>query len=131
MMTSSTLFEPKEIDAHVGKQLKALRRSAGLSQTKLGAAIGVTFQQIQKCERGMNRIGASRLFQFSEILDVPISYFFDGIPNRCEDEDGLGIFDTPEAKEIVTAFFKIPDTRKRKALTDLAKALCANPLKLA
>jgi transcriptional regulator with XRE-family HTH domain len=116
-------LEPKEIDALVGQRLKSLRKSKGLSQSKLGDAIGVTFQQIQKCERGANRIGASRLFQFSEILETPISYFFESIPGEAEVSDDLGIFDTNDAKEVAGAFFKISDPSARKAFAELAKAL--------
>jgi transcriptional regulator with XRE-family HTH domain len=114
---------PKEIDALVGQRLKTLRKSKGLSQSKLGDAIGVTFQQIQKCERGANRIGASRLFQFSEILDAPISYFFETVPGASEESDGLDIFDTDDAKNIAKAFFKITDPATRKAFTELVKSL--------
>jgi transcriptional regulator with XRE-family HTH domain len=116
-------LEPKEIDALVGQRLKTLRKSKGISQTKLGDAIGVTFQQIQKCERGANRIGASRLFQFSEILDAPISYFFESVPGGFEESDDLDIFDSDEAKKIANTFFKITDPITRKAFTELAKSL--------
>jgi transcriptional regulator with XRE-family HTH domain len=68
-----------QIDAHVGSRVRSRRVLLGLSQEKLGGALGLTFQQIQKYERGANRIGASRLFDLSRALDVPVSYFFDAI----------------------------------------------------
>lgn len=68
-----------EVDIFVGSRLKALRKSAGLSQTELGKLVGVTFQQIQKYERGTNRIGASRLWSFCQVLKVKPAYFFDGV----------------------------------------------------
>ena len=68
-----------EVDAFVGAQLKALRKSAGYSQTELAKQVGVTFQQIQKYERGTNRIGASRLWGFCKVFDVPPGRFFEGV----------------------------------------------------
>jgi len=64
------------IDIHVGKRIRLRRTLLGMSQEAIGAAIGVSFQQVQKYERGVNRVGASRLFEFSKILDAPVSYFF-------------------------------------------------------
>jgi transcriptional regulator with XRE-family HTH domain len=69
------------VDKHVGSRLRARRLSLGMSQEKLGAAVNLTFQQIQKYEKGTNRVGASRLMQFAIILDVPPKYFFDGAPS--------------------------------------------------
>ena len=72
--------EPNPIDVHVGKRVRARRTLMGLSQSKLGKAIDTTFQQVQKYERGMNRISSSRLYQIAQVLDVPIPYFFDDLP---------------------------------------------------
>ena len=68
------------VDVHVGARMRQRRTLLGMSQEKLGTAVGLTFQQIQKYERGSNRIGSSRLFEFSKVLDVPVSYFFDEMP---------------------------------------------------
>src|SRR4051795_11923212 len=68
---------PNPIDVRVGARLRLRRNMLGLSQEKLGEAIGLTFQQVQKYERGANRIGASRLHELSRVLDVPVSFFFD------------------------------------------------------
>ena len=75
--------KPNPVDVHVGGRVRLRRTLLGLSQEKLGEAIGLTFQQVQKYERGANRIGASRLWDLSRVLDVPVSYFFD------EMEDGV------------------------------------------
>ena len=74
---------PKPVDLHVGNRLRMRRTLLGLSQEKLGEAIGLTFQQVQKYERGLNRIGASRLWDISRILDVPISFFFEDLDNNA------------------------------------------------
>jgi len=78
---------PNPIDQHVGSRLRLKRTSMGMSQQKVAAALGLTFQQIQKYERGANRIGASRLYQISQILDVPVSFFFDEIPEPQTEEN--------------------------------------------
>src|ERR1700689_2171940 len=70
---------PNPVDVHVGARLRLRRTLLGMSQEKLGEAIGLTFQQVQKYERGANRVGASRLFDLSRVLDVPVSFFFDDI----------------------------------------------------
>lgn len=77
---SSVKQGPRPVDVHVGSRVRLRRTMLGLSQTKLGAAINLTFQQVQKYERGTNRIGASRLWQIAKVLDVPVSFFFDDMP---------------------------------------------------
>jgi transcriptional regulator with XRE-family HTH domain len=76
------------VDAHVGGRIKLRRSLLGMSQVKLGQAIGLTFQQVQKYERGTNRVGASKLWQLSQVLDVPISFFFDGLDQGDAAEAG-------------------------------------------
>jgi transcriptional regulator with XRE-family HTH domain len=71
---------PNPIDIHVGKRLRLRRTLLGMSQERLGELLGLTFQQVQKYERGVNRIGSSRLFELGQILDVPVSFFFDDMP---------------------------------------------------
>ena len=73
---------PNPIDVHVGKRLRLRRTLLGMSQERLGELLGLTFQQVQKYERGVNRIGSSRLFELGQILDVPVSFFFDDLPGR-------------------------------------------------
>src|SRR5665213_1874859 len=74
---------PSPIDVHVGSRIRLRRTLLGMSQERLGEALGLTFQQVQKYERGVNRVGASRLFDLSRVLDVPISFFFDRIPDAA------------------------------------------------
>src|SRR3954469_26005358 len=127
---------PNPIDIRVGARLRLRRNMLGLSQEKLGEAIGLTFQQVQKYERGANRIGASRLHELSRVLDVPISFFFDDTdPGRAPATGGLaepphGAFESdplrqPETLELVRAYFTIEDTAVRRRLLDLVKALAA------
>src|SRR5690242_3673604 len=73
---------PSPIDVHVGSRIRLRRTLLGMSQERLGEALGLTFQQVQKYERGVNRVGASRLFDLSRVLDVPISFFFDDMPEN-------------------------------------------------
>src|SRR5438067_7912867 len=80
VMGSDKESRPSPIDVHVGSRIRLRRTLLGLSQEWLGDALGLTFQQVQKYERGVNRVGASRLFDLSRVLDVPISFFFDDLP---------------------------------------------------
>jgi len=132
---------PNPIDIHVGGRIRLRRILLGLSQEKLGDAVGLTFQQIQKYERGANRIGASRLHQFSRVLDVPISFFFDELPAGLEttekqvaaglrDRDRKNRIQDPMAKretlELVRAYYRIPKPRVRKNLFEFVKSLAGN-----
>ena len=103
-----------------------------MSQSDLGNAIGLTFQQIQKYERGANRISSSVLFQLSEVLDVPISFFFDDMPEAitgAKRPEGaragpeLGVFGSPDARNLVRAYFRIEDPKLRRSMFELAKSL--------
>jgi transcriptional regulator with XRE-family HTH domain len=123
------------IDVLVGSRVRLRRNMLGLSQEKLGGAIGLTFQQVQKYERGANRIGASRLHDLSRALDVPVSFFFDEMdPPRAPAipagfaEPGSEAFDSDplrrrETVELVRAYYRIDDPALRRRLFDLAKAL--------
>lgn len=120
------------IDVHVGKRVRIRRKLMDMSQTDLGDAIGLTFQQIQKYERGANRISASVLFRLSEILDIPISFFFDDMPdvltgpeNKTEvsTTPDLSAFSSQDARDLVRAYFRIDDPRIRRRMFDLAKSL--------
>src|SRR3954471_21943440 len=116
--------KPNPIDVHVGSRVRLRRTLLGMSQEKLGEAIGLTFQQVQKYERGANRIGASRLFDLSRVLDVPVSFFFDDMTNEIAGRQG-GFADSQESfdskelskreiLELARAFDKIKDERVRK-----------------
>jgi transcriptional regulator with XRE-family HTH domain len=132
--------KPNPVDIHVGSRLRLRRTLLGLSQEKLGASVGFTFQQIQKYERGANRIGASRLYAFSQVLDVPVSFFFDEMPPEISGKGGKakgGLSDKaqtdftadPLAKretlELVRAYYRIGAPTVRKRLFELAKSLAA------
>jgi transcriptional regulator with XRE-family HTH domain len=102
------------VEAYVGNKVREARTYNGLSQTKLGNMTGVTFQQIQKYEKGVNRIGSSRLYEFSQILRVPVSYFFEGLEDNIESEDAVD-FDGRMTK-LTTAFGKLPEYMKVSTL---------------
>jgi len=127
--------KPNPIDVHVGSRVRLRRNMLGLSQEKLGEAIGLTFQQVQKYERGANRIGASRLHDLSRVLDVPVSFFFDDMdPVRAPaipagfSEPAAESFDSDplrrrETVELVSAYYRIDDPGLRRRLFELARAL--------
>ena len=129
--------KPNPIDVQVGSRVRLRRNMLGLSQEKLGTAIGLTFQQVQKYERGANRIGASRLHELSRVLDVPVSFFFDDLdPVRAPAIPG-GFAEPPaeafesdplrrrETVELVDAYYAIDDGAVRRRLLELARALAA------
>jgi len=119
--------KPHPVDIHVGGKVRQQRTLLGFSQEKLGEAVGLTFQQIQKYERGANRIGSSRLFDLSRVLDVPVSYFFEDIPDQAKDETSETDTNNPMARretlELVRAYYRIPTANVRKRLFELAKSL--------
>ncbi|MGY0793202.1 helix-turn-helix domain-containing protein [Azospirillum argentinense] len=127
---------PNPVDIHVGARVRLRRTLLGMSQEKLGEALGLTFQQVQKYERGANRISASRLFDLSRALDVPISFFFDDMSEATTaaavtDDVCTTSTDTsepdPMAKretlELVRAYYRIPDASVRKRLFEMTKVL--------
>ncbi len=127
------------IDAHVGARLRQRRTLLGMTQTDLGDALGLAFQQVQKYERGTNRISASRLFDLLRVLDVPLEYFFDDMPPEVaasSPAQGGGKAKKPpgyeldpmakrETLELVRAYYKISDPQVRKRLYELTKTLGA------
>ncbi len=128
--------QPDPVDIHVGGRVRLRRTLLGMSQGKLGNALGLTFQQVQKYERGANRIGSSRLFQLSRILGVPVAFFFDDMaPEISGRASGLGegeqtSFDQKyllkrETMELVRAYYQIGDTDVRKRVFDMVKAIAA------
>jgi transcriptional regulator with XRE-family HTH domain len=130
---------PNPIDRHVGSRVRMRRVMLGMSQEKLGEALGLTFQQVQKYEKGTNRIGASRLQQISRILDVPPAFFFEGAPmvdsvprvdtpqlGVAEESSSTYIADflsTSEGLHLNMAFARIQDAKIRKRIVDLVIAL--------
>ena len=128
---------PHPTDVHVGSRVRLRRNMLGLSQEKLGEAIGLTFQQVQKYERGANRIGASRLLELSRVLDVPVSFFYDdtdpvrapAIPTGFEEAPQEGFDSDPmrkrETMDLIEAYYEIDDAAVRRRFFDLAKSLAA------
>ena len=129
--------KPNPVDVRVGARVRLRRNMLGLSQEKLGEAIGLTFQQVQKYERGANRIGASRLYELGGVLGVPVQFFFD--ETDPVHAPPVGFAETPqegfdsdpmrkrETVELVDAYYGITDVAARRRLFDLAKALAASP----
>ncbi len=113
-------FGPRPVDVHVGGQVKAGRTLIGMNQTELGKHVGLTFQQIQKYENGMNRIAASMLWQFSLILGRPISWFFEGIGKQKRKGDDL--LAKRETRRVVR-YFPACDPDVQKQLAALVKAV--------
>ncbi len=114
------------VDAYVGNRLKIRRNELGISQTKISEMLGITFQQVQKYEKGLNRIGSSRLYEFSKILKVPVSYFFDGyeISSNCVDNILKDERNSKIEKEIVLLvdyFYKLKNPLLRKSVINLLK----------
>ncbi|MBP3125569.1 helix-turn-helix domain-containing protein [Thalassospira sp. ER-Se-21-Dark] len=130
---------PNPVDIHVGARVRLRRTLLGMSQEKLGEAIGLTFQQVQKYERGANRVGASRLYDLSRVLEVPVSFFFDDMPDeissksvheRREMSESPDPFDNDpmnrrETLELVRAYYRITDPNQRKKIFELVKSMGA------
>ncbi|MEM7168539.1 MAG: helix-turn-helix transcriptional regulator [Pseudomonadota bacterium] len=137
---SNRITGPNPIDVHVGLQLRRRRTLLGFSQEYLGGQVGLTFQQIQKYEKGRNRIGCSRLFDFSRVLDVPVGYFFEGItPDVAarSPRHGKGPSTDPivdqndpttkrETLEMMRAYNSVSDPALRNLIREFVKALGDN-----
>jgi transcriptional regulator with XRE-family HTH domain len=117
------------LDAQVGNRVRIRRMLIGMSQEKLGDHLGLTFQQVQKYEKGVNRVGAGRLYEISRILGVPINFFYEGVASAQEPGE---LRNTPPVMEFVSsgeglqlsvAFMKIKDPKVRKRMLDLVKSL--------
>jgi transcriptional regulator with XRE-family HTH domain len=136
-MTMIAKKAPNPVDKHVGARVRMRRMMLSMSQEKLGDALGLTFQQVQKYEKGTNRIGASRLQQISNILQVPVSFFFDGAPHvpgtgRLE---GMGEAPSPayvsdflatsDGLALTKAFMRIHDSKLRRRIVDLVEQIAA------
>jgi transcriptional regulator with XRE-family HTH domain len=119
---------PSPTDRHVGARVRMRRMMLGMSQTKLGDAIGLTFQQVQKYEKGTNRIGASRLQHIAHILQVPVPFFFEGLPPPSEapSEEGACIDDflaTSDGLSLTKHFTRITDPKLRRCIVDLVEQI--------
>jgi transcriptional regulator with XRE-family HTH domain len=125
---------PNPVDKHVGSRVRMRRMMLGMSQEKLGDALGLTFQQVQKYEKGTNRIGASRLQQISTILQVPVAFFFEGAPTtHPSGADGMkeapspayvaDFLATSEGLALIKAFTRVKDSKLRRRIVDLVEQI--------
>ncbi len=123
---------PHPVDQHVGSRVKLRRMILGMSQDALGKSLGLTFQQIQKYEKGVNRIGASRLFELSELLEVPIQFFYDdygsgasaqGFAEGDTAETFMELVNSPEGVQLCRHFAEIKDPKVRKRVLELVKSI--------
>lgn len=125
---------PHPIDIHVGKRVRHRRKVLGITQEKLGESLGLTFQQVQKYERGVNRISSSKLFELSRLLDVPVGYFFEELngaangalmhlaetlPDPFEGEK----LSSRETRELMAAYWRLPNEKVRKHVLQLMRSL--------
>lgn len=122
-----------DVDAYVGGRVRLRRMALGISQEQLGDALGLTFQQVQKYEKGQNRIGAGRLYRISQILSAPIEYFYEGLPSFEETDPSRQaterqnevqqILASPEVYAMAMAFLRIEDKATRRRLIDLVTTI--------
>jgi transcriptional regulator with XRE-family HTH domain len=123
------------VDKYIGARVRMRRMMLSMSQEKLGGALGVTFQQVQKYEKGVNRIGAGRLQQISQVLQVPVSFFFEGAPTLDPQQDGVTDASSPsfvsdflatsDGLALTRAFMRIEEPRLRRRIVDLVQEIAA------
>ena len=115
------------VDTHVGQRIRDKRNERGMSQTEVANALGVTFQQVQKYERGTNRVGASRLFDLSRILSVPVQYFFAGLNNQStpieKEDDNVTHLMKPDTVELVEAYYKVENPQVRRQILSTIRSI--------
>ena len=126
---------PNPVDKYVGSRVRMRRIMLGMSQEKLGEALGLTFQQIQKYDKGTNRVGASRIQQISEILQVPVSFLFEGGPSGIASGEGFSEGSSPayvsdflatsEGLALTRAFTRITDAKLRRSIVELVEQIAA------
>lgn len=127
---------PNPIDIHVGSRVRLRRVLIGMSQEKLGEQLGITFQQVQKYEKGTNRVGASRLYRISQVLGVPVAFFFEDIVGQDPDGPGFGetkserfvvdFISSAEGLQLNKAFLRISDPRVRRKVVELVQAVASD-----
>ncbi|MGE3876923.1 MAG: helix-turn-helix domain-containing protein [Parvibaculaceae bacterium] len=127
-----TKRDPNFVDRHVGNRVRMRRLLVGMSQEKLGELLGITFQQVQKYEKGSNRVSASRLYQISRVLGVPVQYFYDELkeddgPSGFAESEGAdaiaGALQSPDGVQIARIFSETTDPDKRKLILNAVKLL--------
>jgi len=131
------------VDVHVGKKLRQRRTILGMTQDALAKAVGITFQQVQKYERGVNRMGASRLFEFSRVVNVPISYFYEGFKDESTKAGRRGVYSlseealdfeqeilsSKETLELFKSFARISDAKLKRKVIDLVRSISETEVK--
>ena len=131
----TTKKAPNPIDRYVGSRVRMRRMLVGMSQEKLGEALGLTFQQVQKYEKGTNRIGASRLHRIASVLGVPVEFFYEGAPLGSATSTGFAessstyvsdFLSTSEGVQLVKAFLAIKDPKIRRKVVELMAALASD-----
>lgn len=136
-IASKNLKAADDIDAHVGSRVRLRRMTLNISQEQLGEALSLTFQQIQKYEKGQNRIGAGRLYKIAQILSVPVEFFYEGLPvaGSTDPSDSTAIrsaeiqrfLASPDGHALSTAFLKIADPATRRRIVDLVNTIAQEP----
>jgi transcriptional regulator with XRE-family HTH domain len=126
------------VDKHVGSRIRMRRKMLGMSQEKLGDGLGITFQQVQKYENGANRIGAGRLHHISDILQVPVPFFFEGAPHLLGASNGFGgapsplyvseFLATSDGLKLTKAFMEIREQRMRRCIVDLVEQIAGKDI---
>jgi transcriptional regulator with XRE-family HTH domain len=134
--TIATKKAPNPIDRHVGRRMRMRRKMLAMSQTQLGAALGLTFQQVQKYEKGTNRIGASRLQQISHVLQVPVEFFFEGAPNESASHGSIGnalsvtqiddFISDSDGLRLIRAFMRIDNAAVRRRIVKLVEEIAGD-----
>ncbi len=134
--TSKPMLSKKDVDVHIGQRLRQRRTMMGLSQESVARAVGITFQQVQKYEKGSNAMNAGRLYEFASFMNVPVAYFFDGLDQSSASPTGFSeamadTFDHKpvsdrESLEMMKAFKRIKEQVIRKRLSDLVRAVADN-----
>jgi transcriptional regulator with XRE-family HTH domain len=124
---------PNPIDKHVGTRVRMRRMMLGMSQEKLGDALGLSFQQVQKYEKGTNRIGASRLHHISHILQVPVAFLFEGAPGQPNTDGNApspayvsDFLATPDGLALTRAFTRLTNAKLRRRIVDLIKEIAGD-----
>jgi transcriptional regulator with XRE-family HTH domain len=134
---SNEAKKPNPVDVHVGSLIRMRRSALKMSQTTLAEALGITFQQVQKYEKGTNRVGASRLQAIAGVLSAPVSYFFDGAPGKAEPSPDspmarvTELLAVPKSTELLEAFAQIRDGEARRKVLDIVKVVAAQQSALA
>jgi len=116
---------PSTVDAYIGARMRERRRALGITQERLGELLGVTFQQVQKYEKGVNRVGAARLQQIASALDVPVTFFYDG-DGKAREVESLLFLDSAFSLRLLRAYSKIKDQTVQRQLVSLMESIAAN-----